>query len=849
MTNIKPLEVFGDDLLEVQNPSRYLGGEYGQIVKEGDDYLNFTMAFPDLYEIGMSNQAIKIIYNGLNARENIRCERVFTPDTDFEKLLKEKNVPLYSLETGIPLYQSDVIGFSIGYELGITGLLSILDMGRVPLLKKDRTEEHPIVIAGGCGVTNPAPFSIFLDAFFIGEAENQFFDLIDDMAKIKKSGGTRSDLLKKLSEHPNIWMPGKKAVKATQLDFGKVPSVKSYFPVANIKPVQDHGVVEIMRGCPNGCRFCHAGIYYRPQRVKDAKIILDEVDEVIYKAGQREVSLSSLSSGDYTEIDKLLDILSKKYQDARVSFQLPSLKVNSFTLPLLEKLSEVRKSGLTFAVETPSDAWQLSLNKEVFKEKLIEIIKEAKKRGWNKAKFYFMIGLPPGNDAQHLAKNPENQKTEEQEIVDFLIEIQEATRINCSVNVGTFIPKAHTPYERVRQLTIEEATEKMLFIRRSLPRGKFKVSTHFEFVSFVEGMISRGDERVGELLLKAYQKGCRLDAWEDHMEVDIWKSVIEEADFDVVNEITRERAADEILPWSDISLGPKEVFYKKEFDNSVNRVLTNKCAPKCTSPCGVCNVQKSIQVNTNSNLNLDKLSEDVLKNRHKTIPSGEQNIPVLYRVLFSFTKQNGGEFIPHLATQDVIHKAFLRSELPVVFTDGFNPVPRLELATTLSLGIDSTDEIASCLLRYETSEEEFVAKMNESLPQGLKINSAYIFPVSNKRKRESLSSCLYGAEYQYKFLISEYDVNRFVTSEGFNEFVSKNPEFKFTKTENPLVFDVYMPFRADRPFRNLLEEYFENKLHKILHISKQKTLATEGDKVGSYYEIFKIYADEHAKLI
>ena len=401
MTNIKPLEVFGDDLLEVQNPSRYLGGEYGQIVKEGDDYLNFTMAFPDLYEIGMSNQAIKIIYNGLNARENIRCERVFTPDTDFEKLLKEKNVPLYSLETGIPLYQSDVIGFSIGYELGITGLLSILDLGRVPLLKKDRTEEHPIVIAGGCGVTNPAPFSIFLDAVFIGEAENQFFDLIDDLAKIKKSGGTRSDLLKKLSEHPNIWMPGKKAVKATQLDFGKVPSVKSYFPVANIKPVQDHGVVEIMRGCPNGCRFCHAGIYYRPQRVKDAKIILDEVDEVIYKAGQREVSLSSLSSGDYTEIDKLLDILSKKYQDARVSFQLPSLKVNSFTLPLLEKLSEVRKSGLTFAVETPSDAWQLSLNKEVFKEKLIEIIKEAKKRGWNKAKFYFMIGLPPGNDAQH----------------------------------------------------------------------------------------------------------------------------------------------------------------------------------------------------------------------------------------------------------------------------------------------------------------------------------------------------------------------------------------------------------------------------------------------------------------
>lgn len=849
MTNINPLKVFGDDLLDVQNAARYLGGEYGQIVKTGDDYLNFTMAFPDLYEIGMSNQAIKIIYNGLNAKDNVRCERVFTPDTDFENLLKEKNVPLYTLETGIPLHETDIIGFSIGYELGITGLLSILDYGRVPLLKKDRTEDDPIVIAGGCGATNPAPFSIFLDAVFIGEAENQFFDLIEELAKIKLAGGKRSDLLKKLSEHPSIWMPGKKAVKATQADFGKVPSVKSYYPVANIKPVQDHGVVEIMRGCPNGCRFCHAGIYYRPQRVKDAKIILEEVDEVIYKGGNREISLSSLSSGDYTEIDKLLDILSKKYQDARVSFQLPSLKVNSFTLPLLEKLSEVRKSGLTFAVETPSDAWQLSLNKEVFKEKLIDIIKEAKKRGWNKAKFYFMIGLPPANDATHLTQNNENQKTEEQEIVDFLIDIQEATKINCSVNVGTFIPKAHTPYERVRQLTIEEATEKMLYIRKNLPRGKFKVSTHLEFVSFIEGMISRGDERIGNLLLKAYEKGCRLDAWEDHMSFDIWKSVIEEADFDVVQEITRERSADEELPWKDISLGPVPVFYKKEFDNSVNRVLTNKCSTKCTSPCGVCNVQKSIQVNTDSILNLNNLSEDVLKNRHKTIPSGEQNIPVLYRVLFSFTKENGGEFIPHLATQDVIHKAFLRSELPIVFTDGFNPVPRLELATTLSLGIESKDEIASCLLRYETSEEEFVDKMNESLPQGLKINSAYIFPVSNKRKRESLSSALYGSIYQYKFLIDNNDVNQFVKSEEFNNFIANNSDFKFTKTENPSIFDVYMPFKSDRPFRNLLEEFFEKKIHKIVHISKINTLAKEGEKVGSYFEIFKIFADIHKDLI
>ena len=444
MKVINPMEVFGSELCAVQNPSSYIGGEIGTIIKphadsnqaengKGDDLFNFAIAFPDIYSIGMSNQAIKIIYNGLNARPSVRCERVFAVETDFENLLKKKSIPLYTLETGMPLSSVDMIGFSIGYELGITGVLSILDLGGVPVLKKDRTESDPIVIAGGVGATNPAAFCDFFDAVFIGEAEGGMFDLIEDLGKMKKAGAGRSELLKELRRHPSVWSENMTmeecghtlARRAIQENFGLVPSVESFMPLPNIKPVQDHGVVEIMRGCPNGCRFCHAGIYYRPQRIKSRELIFSEIDRLVNEAGYREISLTSLSSADYPDIGGLLEELNLRYANQNVSFQLPSLKVNSFTLPILEQLSEVRKSGLTFAVETPEEAWQLRLNKEVYAQHLVDIITEAKKRGWNKAKFYFMVGLP----------FPETEeKTEESVIVDFLLDIQEKTRIQCNVN-------------------------------------------------------------------------------------------------------------------------------------------------------------------------------------------------------------------------------------------------------------------------------------------------------------------------------------------------------------------------------------------------------------------------------
>ncbi len=822
MNLINPLEEFGNELCSVQNPAAYIGGEYGEIVKphlENDGLLNFAVAFPDVYTIGMANQAIKIIYNGLNRLENVRCERVFAVEKDFELLLKKHNLPLYTLETGIPLNKVDILGVSVGYELGVTGALSILDLGRLPLLRKDRTESDPIVIAGGCGATNPAPFADFFDAFFIGEAEGGMFELMAELSEMKKNGAARSELLQHIAENPHVWTENmsletcghKIAVRAVWEDFGKVPSVESFMPLPNIKPVQDHGVVEIMRGCPNGCRFCHAGVYYRPQRVKTKQLIFDEVERLVKVGGYREISLTSLSSADYPDIEDLLDSLNERYKSLNVSFQLPSLKVNSFSLPLLEKLSEVRKSGLTFAVETPDEAWQLRLNKEVYAQHLADIILDAKKRGWKSAKFYFMVGLPLPETQDH---------TEEKAIVDFMLDLQAKTGIQCNVNVGTFIPKPHTAYQWARQLSPEESERKLKYIKDNLPRGKFKVGAHDVNTSYVEGLFSRGDKSAGEVILNAYKKGARLDAWENHLRENLpfWEEAFSEASYNVKESIVRERKTDEKLPWENISLGPSKSFYKRELERSEQEILTPKCKSGCDHRCGVCGTKISVNTDTKKEiLNLpEKLPE---------IHRPEWNIPVLYRVIFAFKKKNGGEYISHLSMIEAFNRAFLKCGLPIVYTVGFNPLPRLEFASNLSLGITSDCEIASSLLYENVAEQDFIKSLNAHLPKSIQLYKAFVFPITNQRRRESLATGLWGSvfEYQFKNPVTESDIKNYFESDEAKPFLDEKSFCEFSLDGTKLTAKLL--FKNDRPFRNSLEEYFGKKIWDIVKINKIETLA------------------------
>ncbi len=808
----------------------------------------------------MSNQAIKIIYNALNLRDNIACERVFAVEADFEKLLISKKIPLYTLESGIPLKQLDMLGFSIGYELGMTSVLSMLNLGHIPLLSKDRDENHPIVIAGGCGVTNPAPLAPFFDAFFIGEAEDEMFDLIEKLSKLKEQGYSRSELLKEFSSHPSVWIKGKSAVRAINKDFGRIKSVSSYNPLPSIKPVQDHGVVEIMRGCPNGCRFCHAGIYYRPQRMKDLDVILEEVDELVNVAGYKEISLTSLSSGDYNNIDSLLEILNAKYKSKKVSFQLPSLKVSSFTLPVLESISQTRKSGLTFAVETPVEAWQFSLNKEVYEEKLFDIIMNAKKRGWNKAKFYFMVGLPVGPHALGHAENIEEYEvgaegTEERFIVDFMLYIQEKTKIQCNVNVGTFIPKPHTPYQWAAQISQDLAREKLFYIRNSLPKGKFRTSTHNQFVSFIEGLISRGDEKVGDVILSAYEKGCRLDAWDDHINKDLWREAIAEVEqkynCNFEKELCVMRNSNDKLPWDDINLGTTKSYLKKEWERSLQEMRSPLCKPICNDHCGLCegNLEGGTKVYQDIITNDKKaaLLSDIQLSEDKDEVQNEQNIEVLWRAVFSFRKENGSEYLPHLALVENFHKAFMRSNLPIMYTNGFNPLPRFELASSLSLGVKSQGEIASVLLSSDVLEQDFQNSLQEKLPKNIHINNVFVYPISNKKKRESLASILWGSRYTYTFLQESSRVENFLEkSETVHSLINR-----YDSENNTL--DVVLPFSLDRPFRDSIKTFFNEPLYRCIDITRTEMYAKKSmessDSYYSYFEAYNKIAKIHKELI
>lgn len=590
----------------VEKPGRYIGGENNIIIKSNEEVkVRFGFAFPDLYEIGMSYMGMQILYNIVNKRDGLACERVFTPAHDMEMLMRERNIPLFTLETKTPLKDMDLIGFTLQYEMAFTNILNMLNLAGIPLKSKDRGEEFPLVAAGGPCAFNPDPLGDFIDFFIIGDGEESLPRILELYGEHKASGGTKEEFLKRIALEDNLGVYVPAFYEEIYNEDGTIAKVKKLwsdaperikrsivadintvdFPKATLVPlietVHDRSVVETFRGCTRGCRFCQAGMIYRPIRERDKEKIMDIAQCQIMNTGHDELSILSLSTSDYSDFEDLAIKLMKKCKENNVSLSLPSLRLDNFSFKVLDEIQGYKKSGLTFAPEAGSQRLRDVINKGITAEDIYGAVRQAIELGWKNVKLYFMIGLPTETleDLDGIAEIARN-------IVGINKEMSGGGRFNVTVSASNFVPKAHTPFQWHPQDSTESFTEKHNYLFDKLKIKGVTFNYHDDFTSTVEAIFARGDRRVGELLLLAYENGCKLDGWSEFFSVEKWKDAISKWSMDEKFYTTRARLFDEILPWDKIDSGVKKAFLIREMKKANDESTTQDCRYGCVG-CGI----------------------------------------------------------------------------------------------------------------------------------------------------------------------------------------------------------------------------------------------------------------------
>ena len=601
-------------LLGIEKPARYIGQEVNAIVKDKSSVdIRFGMCFPDVYEIGMSHVGLSILYDLLNKREDTWCERIFNPWVDLDKVMEEKSLPLFGLESQEPIKDLDIIGITIQYEMAYTNILRVLDLGQIPLESKDRSEDDPIICAGGPCVYNPEPIADFIDFFYIGEGEVALDEVLDLYKANKAKGGSRKSYLEMIAELDGIYvpafydvtynedgtiasfLPNNDHAKASVKKLIMMEMTESRYPLKPIVPyvqtVHDRVVVELFRGCSRGCRFCQAGMIYRPVREKDVETLKAQAKEIVKNTGHDEISLISLSSSDYSELYELASDLIDAPELEHVNLSLPSLRIDDFSIDLMSKVQDVRKSSLTFAPEAGSQRMRDVINKNITEEDILGGCSEAFRGGWNRVKLYFMLGLP----------------TETQEDVEAIAKLGDAIteewfkmpkemrrqKLQVVLSTSFFIPKPFTPFQWFGQNTSKEFLGKASSINKSVNKRNIKYNSHDAETSRIEGILARGDRKLNKVILEVYKLGARYDAWSEYFDVKKWNTAMETCGIDGAFYNERNRRYEEILPWDFIDIGVKKSFLYDEWLLAEKAATTVNCMEGCTN-CGAMSFEGGI---------------------------------------------------------------------------------------------------------------------------------------------------------------------------------------------------------------------------------------------------------------